>query len=118
MKKIYLGQLLEITRQQQVALQENAYEQYIKLLYERGPLIKELEELLKKDPLTVEERDTLIEIKRIDDENNAEYHRQYAYTKEMLKKLNDLKPKNMQYVNPYDMLATGLNFDKHDSRRR
>lgn len=112
MMKQYLNQLLHITEQQNKVLFADDYEKFILLLEERQGIIDKIEEVNKIKSFTDEEKSILLEIKKLDGENTREFNRQLKEVKEELRKINQVKEKNMKYINPYEAFSRGLYFDK------
>lgn len=112
MIKQYLNQLLNITKEQNKVLFEDDYEKFISLLEERQVVVDQIEEVNKIQAFTNEERAILLEVKKLDEENTKEYNRQLEEVKEELRRINQMKEKNIQYINPYEAFSKGIYFDR------
>lgn len=111
MRKDNLIQLLQVTLEQRDVLSDDNYERFIELLEVRQSLIEKIEEVNREQPLTGEEKSVLLQINEIDSQNIEEYNKQLEQAKMELKKINQLRAKNQQYINPYGLLGKGIYFD-------
>lgn len=108
-----LNQLLNITNEQKLLLVEGRYEEFIELLVKRQEIIDKINEInkLHNTELSVAEKDVLEKIINIDRQNREEYNRQLEEAKENLRKLNESRNRELNYMSPYMNYSSGRNFD-------
>lgn len=115
MKRELLLQILEITKLQEKALQEEDIDLFTKLLQDRQGLIDQIEALHKQSPelKLQKEEDVLNEILHIETLNNKEFHKQFEEVQTKLNEMRSRKKVNNVYNNPYDIsYEEGVFFDK------
>ncbi len=113
MRTEYLTQLLSITKEQNKALLNDDYEKFIVLLQERQVLIDQVNTEIPFQivPLSESERMIVKEIESLDKQNQKEYRQQLELTKLELKRINEAKRQNDQYIDPYSAIGSGFSFD-------
>lgn len=119
MKRELIKKLIEITKKQQVLLEQEEVESYIELLDERQIILDQLNELYIKHPELRQQDDTdlLDELKKLDESNKVEFERQFEETKKKLKEVRMMKKNEIQYTNPYSIAhEEGVYFDKRNGR--
>ena len=120
MKRELLEKLIEITKKQQVLLEQEEVESYIELLDERQNILEQLNELYIKHPELKQQNDAdlLDELKRLDEENKVEFERQFEETKRKLREVRMMKKNETQYTNPYSVAREeGVYFDKRNGKQ-
>lgn len=119
MKRELIKELIEITRKQQVLLEQEEVESFIELLDERQSILDQLSELYIKYPELRKQDDTdlLDELKRLDEANQIEFERQFNETKRKLREVRMMKKNETQYTNPYSIATEeGVYFDNREGR--
>ena len=119
MKRELLKKLIEITKKQQVLLEQEEVESYIELLDERQNVLEQLNKLYIKHPelKQQDDADLLDELKRLDGENKVEFERQFEDTKRKLREVRIMKKNETQYTNPYSIVREeGVYFDKRNGK--
>ena len=115
MKKTYLLNLLDITKRQNVEIQKNEIDKFILLMQERQEIIDILEELNNQTGVSLndEEKDILLEIRKIDEENKQEYYRQFEEVKTQLRQVRNMLKSEQQYMNIYEPYVKGHKYEKN-----
>ncbi|MGL4799608.1 MAG: hypothetical protein ACRDDX_02110 [Cellulosilyticaceae bacterium] len=115
MKRTLLQKILEITQQQEEALDKEDIEAFQTLMEAKQVQIDLLEELHQKQPETKEQKEEALlrEIVALDQKNKEQFMRLFEDVK---KKLTDIRAKKRVdnvYSNPYDISREeGVFFDK------
>lgn len=122
MKQQLIKELLELTKQQSVALQEENIEAFGGLLQQRQVIIDRMIELESLYPKLKLEKDEVLlkELVELDARNNAEYKRQFEEVRSRLeetrKEISQMRKRQQVsniYSNPYDFSQEeGIFFDK------
>lgn len=118
-KRELIEQLIEMTKKQTVALQEEDVDRYIELLNGRQAILNQIQVLHEVQPETKEqhEEELVTELKTIDDANRMEFERQFEEVKKKLREVRIMKKREEQYNNPYDISwEEGVFFDKKETR--
>ena len=118
-KRELIEQLIEITKKQTIALQEEDVDKFIKLLDYRQIVLNQIQILHEAQPETKEqnEEELVAQLKAIDDENRVEFERQFEEVKKKLREVRIMKKREEQYNNPYDISwEEGVFFDKKETR--
>lgn len=115
MKRELLLQILELTKLQEKALQEEDIELFGKILNDRQILMDKIDNLHKEYPelKLQKEEDVLNDIIFIDNMNNKEFKKKFKEVKNKLNQIRSRKKVNNAYNNPYDKSqGEGIFFDK------
>lgn len=115
MKKQLLEQLLELTKQQTVALASEEIDGFERLMGQKQEVMDQIDELHRVHPeLKAEKHDVVLkEIIDRDQANRAEFDRQYQEVKGKLTKMRQEQRVSHVYNNPYDVsYEEGVFFDK------
>ncbi|WP_069998861.1 hypothetical protein [Cellulosilyticum sp. I15G10I2] len=115
MKKDLLLQMLEVTKLQQTALESEDIDQFQSLMQTKQVIIDQIDQLTNAVPRVLEEadREILLEIAKIDQQNQKEFNMQLDEVKLQLRKIRQLKKRDTMYSNPYGMSQEeGLFIDK------
>lgn len=123
MRKECFRELLMKTQQQHTYIFNDDYENYIRLLAQRQEILDEIDRLNKDNPhsLDEEEKELLLKIQSIDNENKIEFERQLQETKDKLRSLNQMERTQAQYNSVYataDMMQGKTYGYNGGSRRR
>lgn len=120
MRKKYLEELLQLTKQQQILIMDEKVEEFIEIIEKRQSLLDQIEILNEEQGsiLDEEEKIILMEIQRVDQENRVEYDRQFEEVKSQLRKLRELKKREENYNSIYGVanMEEGIFFDKGDTK--
>lgn len=114
-KRILLNQILELTKEQTIALQEEDLERFEELVGARGVIMQTIDNLHLQNPELKEQTEELIlkEIIAIDNQNREEFNKQFELVKEKLKTIREKKKRDNFYNNPYTIATEeGVFFDK------
>jgi ribosomal protein L29 len=115
MKKDLLQQILQITREQSVVLQEENMDEFDKLMEQKQVLMNQIDDLHVKEPelKKQKEEELLKEIITLDNQNQEEFNRQLQKVKADLTNLRNQRQVSDVYMNPYDRsYEEGILFDK------
>ena len=115
MKTDLFSEILEITRQQKLALKNENIEEFEKFVAMKQIHMDAIDTITKKgsNPLNDTDKKILEEIIELDKENQEEFNRQLKEVKIQLQKIRALKKRDNVYSNPYDIsYEEGVFFDK------
>lgn len=119
MKKELLMELVDLTKQQTTALQEENIDEFISLLDQRQEVLDKLEVLKNEYPEIQNEHceEILEKLKKIDNENRKEFEKQFNDVKSKLKEIRIMKNSEEHYTKKYDISwEEGVFFDKRERR--
>lgn len=117
MKRDLIKQLIELTKQQSIALQEEDVDAFIELLNERQLVLDKIDNLYEGNPQLREQHETDLvkELMTIDERNKIEFERQYNVVKEKLREIRMMKRNEGSYSDPYNISREeGVLFDKRN----
>lgn len=115
MKRQLLQHILELTKQQTIALEKEDIEQFEGLMAKKQEEIDKIEALHRAEPTyrAQKEEDLLIEIVNVDKANSIEFTRQFEEVQKKLRQIRSQKKVGNVYSNPYDISREeGVFFDK------
>ncbi len=119
MKKELLLELVKLTKQQAVALQEEDIDEFIRLLDQRQEVLDKLETLKKEHPEIQNEdcSEIIQQLQQVDNENRKEFEKQFNDVKNKLKDIRKKKNSEERYTRTYDTSwEEGVFFDKRERR--
>jgi molecular chaperone GrpE (heat shock protein) len=114
-KRELLNQILDLTRKQSLALQQEDIEGFGKMMEQKQVLMEQIDELHIKEPelKKQKEEELLKEIITLDKQNQEEFNRQLQKVKADLTNLRNQRQVSDVYMNPYDRsYEEGILFDK------
>lgn len=117
MKRDLIKQLIELTKQQSIALQAEDVDKFIELLNERQFVLDKINSLYEENPQLREqhEADLVEELMATDERNKIEFERQYDIVKEKLREIRMMKRNEGSYSDPYSISREeGVLFDKRN----
>ena len=117
MKRELLEKLLDLTKQQAVALEEDNLKEFKKLINRKKGVMKKIDELHLEHPelKAQKEEELLKEIIDLDKKNQEEFNSQLQDAKKNLAKLRSGRQVSDVYTNPYDLSREeGILFDKRN----
>ncbi len=118
-KKQLIEQLVEITKMQQMVLEEENVDEFIRLLDKREEVIEQIQALHEANPETKDQHEEALvsQLKEIDEKNRVEFERQFEEVKKKLREVRTMKKREEHYANPYDVSwEEGVFFDKKERR--
>lgn len=109
-KKKLLILLLDYTKMQTNALENDNFEEFLKIIQERQIIIDQLNTLGEK--ITQEEREILVDIAKIDQENQRIFKIKFEETKEILRNVREQKKLHRTYASYEEHMEEGFFYDK------
>lgn len=112
MKKQWLMEILELTKLQTTALENEEIDNFEKLMQKKQTYMDQIDRG-KFGELDNEEREILLKITEIDNTNRKEFDNQLEKTKQKLCKIRTLKKRDNVYTNTYNTAwEEGMFIDK------
>ncbi|MDF2595236.1 MAG: hypothetical protein K0R69_1577 [Clostridia bacterium] len=120
MKKAFIEELQKLTNLQKEALEKDNLDEFTSLTQKKQVCIDEINAIINRTPSVLDDREKaiLLETSKVDQENRAEFDKQFEEVKLQLRKIRALKKRDATYANPYDVSREeGIFFDKKQGKR-
>jgi hypothetical protein len=114
-KKALINEILNLTKLQGVALEDDAIDEFASLIEKRQVCMDKIDEIINLDASVLDDEDKqiLLQATEVDQKNKKEFERQFEDVKIQLRKIRDLKKRDTIYSNPYDTsVEEGVFIDK------
>lgn len=119
MKKSLIIKLIELTKLQTLALEKENVDEFLELIDKRQEVLNQIQQLQEENPQLKEQHEESLvrELMEIDHKNRVEFEKQFEAVKGKLREIRQMKKREEQYSNPYDISREeGVFFDKKERR--